>query len=545
VTDWPGTGEPGLDERRLTRELRRQQRRRQILIRRAVAAGVLVVLAIGIAGVVALASGGGGGGGKSPAHTHAKGGTPAKHSAPQRTQPAAIKGAINPKVPGLTTFRGNLTRTYYGEGPVPRHPVVKWRYPSTGGMCAQSSDEHGTETWCGVGWTGQPNVIPHKKGGLLELRFGAYDDHYHFLNARTGKQIKSDLVTGDLAKGSATSDPDGYPLYYAGSRDNDFRIVALDRPQPTVLWSMNADTTVSNPVWNNDWDGAALVVGDYLLEGGENSWFYVVKLNRGYSHGRVSVNPEIVLTVPSWDDQLSSEFPGTAFSIENSVAYRKGVVYFANSAGLVQGWDISNVLHGGSNARRVFRFWTGDDTDASVVIDDKGFLYVASELEKYDSRSAEVGQLMKLNPFRRNPLVWSVQVRQQSYDGAGGIWSTPALDRGMVYVATNAGGLLAVDQKSGKVRWKIPLPGPTWSSPVIVDDVLLQGDCSGILHAYDVSRVGHKPPELWHLKLEGCIEATPAVWRGMIFVGTRGGAMYGIGESAKRAGAGGGRAGSA
>ena len=48
-----------------------------------------------------------------------------------------------------------------------------------------------------------------------------------------------------------------------------------------MLWSMDANTTVSNPVWNNDWDGAALIVGDYLLEGGENSWFYVVKINRG------------------------------------------------------------------------------------------------------------------------------------------------------------------------------------------------------------------------------------------------------------------------
>ena len=453
---------------------------------------------------------------------------PEKHAPPAPSPRPA--GPINTEVPGLTTFRGSLTRSYYGEGPVPRRPRILWRYPRRGGMCAPSTDESGTKTWCGVGWTGQPNVIPHEDG-LLELRFGAYDTNYHFLNARTGRQIREDLDTGDLAKGSATSDPDGYPLYYAGSRDNSFRIVALDRRRPTVLWSLDADTSVPEPVWNNDWDGAALVVGDYLVEGGENSWLYVIKLNRGWTRkGKVRVRPRVVLTVPGWDDRLESDAPGRHYSIESSVAFDDGVVYFANSAGLVQGWDISRVLRGGRKARRVFRFWTGDDTDASIVIDEDGHLYVASELETWGARSLEVGQLMKLDPRRRRrPLVWSVPIRETDGE-SGGSWSTPALDRDMVYVATNAGGLLGVDRESGRVRWRIGLPGPTWSSPVVVDDVLLQGDCDGVLHAYDVSDGQRKPPELWRVTLGGCIEATPAVWKGQIFVGTRAGAMHAVGD---------------
>jgi PQQ-like domain len=459
-------------------------------------------------------------------------GAPKEREAPTASPRPA--GAINPEVPGVTTFRGNLTRSYYGEGPLPRRPRILWRYPTRGGMCAASTDESGTQTWCGVGWTGQANVIPHEDG-LLELRFGAYDTNYHFLNARTGKRIRDDLDTGDLAKGSATSDPDGYPLYYAGSRDDMFRVVALDRARPRVLWSLDANTSVPERVWNNDWDGAALVVGDYLLEGGENSWLYVIRLNRGWTaKGEVRVRPRVVRTLPSWDDRLEIDAPGRHYSIENSVAFHDGVVYFANSAGLVQGWDISDVLRGGRKARRVFRFWTGDDTDASIVIDDDGYLYVASELESFNARSLEVGQLVKLDPRRRRrPLVWSVPIRQT--DGEkGGSWSTPALDGDMVYVATNAGGLLGVDRANGKVRWRIRLPGPTWSSPVVVDDVLLQGDCAGVLHAYDVSDAPRKPRELWRVKLGGCIEATPAVWKGLIFVGTRGGAMYAIGDERRR-----------
>jgi outer membrane protein assembly factor BamB len=462
---------------------------------------------------------------------------PAREPDPQRAAPerepaiapGPVRGAINPDVPGITTFRGNLTRSYYGEGPVPQRPRILWRFPSSGDLCSPSTDETGTHQWCGVGWTGQPNVIPRR--GKLELRFGAYDSNYHFLNARTGRQLREDLVTGDLAKGSATSDPDGYPLYYAGSRDNRFRIVALDRGKPTELWSLDADTSVPEPTWNNDWDGAALVVGDYLIEGGENSWLYVIKLNRGWNRaGKVRVRPRVVLTVPSWDDELAAVAPDRHFSIENSVAFHDGVVYFSNSAGLVQGWDLSRVLRGGRHAKRVFRFWTGDDTDASIVIDEDGRLYVASELEKMNARSEEVGQLMKLDPGRpRRPLVWSVPIRETS-DGKGGSWSTPALDRELAYVATNAGGLLAVDRDTGKERWRIALPGPTWSSPVVVDDVLLQGDCGGVLHAYDVSDQSKRPPELWTVELGGCIEATPSVWKGRIFVGTRAGAMYALGD---------------
>jgi outer membrane protein assembly factor BamB len=374
-------------------------------------------------------------------------------------------------------------------------------------------------------------VIPHA-GRRVELRFGAYDTNYHFLNARTGMPMRESLDTGDLAKGSATSDPDGYPLYYAGSRDDNFRIVALDRERPTVLWSLDANTSVPDPEWNNDWDGAALVVGDYLLEGGENSWLHVIKLNRGWTPGgEVRVRPRVVLTVPSWDDQLAVDAPGGHYSIENSVAFDDGVVYFANSAGLVQGWDISRVLRGGHKAKRVFRFWTGDDTDASIVIDEEGYLYVASELEEMTERSAEVGQLMKLDPRRsRRPVVWSVPLREIGEGGAGGSWSTPALYRDTVYVATNAGGVLGVDRASGRVRWRIPLPGPTWSSPVVVDDVLLQGDCQGDLHAYDVSNEMRRPAQLWRVRLGGCVEATPAVWKGRIYVGTRAGAMYAIGN---------------
>ena len=445
-------------------------------------------------------------------------------------------GPINTAFPGLTTFRGNATRDYYGSGPMPSNPQVLWRYPKTGGLCAKSNGsgigfQAGTKVWCGTGWTGQPNVIPNARGGI-EVRIGAFDRDYHFLNGLTGKPLRPDLATGDLAKGSASSDPDGYPLYYAGSRDNLLRVIAMDRSEPTALWVLNAETSVPNPVWNDDWDGAPLVVGDYLLEGGENSWFYVIRLHRGYDErGLVTVHPKVVLTVPGFDDELLAALPDSNVSIESSVAFRDGVAYFANSGGLVQGWDLSRVLRGGSKAERVFRFWTGEDTDASVVIDGDGFLYVASELERFTARASDVGQLMKLDPRHpSDPLEWSFPITERGSDGAGGAWATPALYGRMVYIATNHGDLIGLDRRTGTERWRIHLAGPTWSSPVPIDDVLLQGDCGGTLHAFDISEPFREPPELWSLSLGSCIESTPSVFDDMIWVGTRGGGIYGIGD---------------
>jgi len=446
-------------------------------------------------------------------------------------RPEPTAGPINTSFVGMTTFRGNATRSWYGLGPVPQHPRILWRYPAEGAMCSISTDQHGARQWCGTGWTGQPNVIVGDDGSI-EVRINAYDGAYHFIDGRTGEQIRPNLQTGDLAKGSASSDPDGYPLYYAGSRDNYLRIIALDRPEPTVLWEVNAETSVPNPVWNNDWDGAPLIIGDYLLEGGENSWLYVIKLNRSYGpNGLVRVDPKVVVTVPGFDDELMAALPDGDVSIENSVAFSDGVVYFANSGGLVQGWDVSKVLEGGRKIHRVFRFWTGDDTDASVVIDPDGYLYVGSELERYDARSQEVGQVMKLDPSKPNdPLVWSFPVTERGAGGAGGVWATPAIDGPMLYVATNYGDLIGLERDTGRERWRIHLAGPTWSSPVPVDDVLLEGDCGGTLHAFDISKPFREPPELWSLSLGSCIESTPSVLEGMIWVGTRGGAVYGIGD---------------
>lgn len=423
---------------------------------------------------------------------------------------------------GLLTFRGSPTRTYHGEGPVPSDPVVLWSYPgSYGGMCGPSTVGGETKTWCGTGWTGQPAVF--ERDGRTWVVFGAYDHHVHFVDAETGEDILPPFRTGDIIKGSVTVDPDGYPLVYSGSRDDELHVIAIDRPQATELWTLPADA-VSPTMWNDDWDGSPLVLDGRLIEGGENSQFHVVELNRSYGpDGLVQVDPQLVFHAPGWDEQLLADLGDRNVSIESSVAVHDGVAYFTNSGGLVQGWDLTTF-------ERVFRFWSGDDTDATIVVDDEGHLYVASEYERGNARSREVGQLLKLDPGRPDdPVVWAVRNTDHR---PGGFWATPALHEGVVIVPDNAGWVRGWDAGTGEELWSFPLAGPTWQSPVVVDGVLIQGDCNGVLHAYDVSNPRVQPRKLWSVELGGCIESTPAVWKGRIFVGTRAGRFFAIGDRA-------------
>ena len=208
-------------------------------------------------------------------------------------------------------------------------------------------------------------------------------------------------------------------------------------------------------------------------------------------------------------------------------------MYFANSGGLVQGWDISDLLAGGTSYSQVFRFWVGDDVDASIVLDSKGFLYVAAEYQRFNERSQEIGQLMKLDPKQPDdPLVWSIDAREIGFEGAGGSWSTPALYGPTVVFSTAAGRVLLVDRGSGEIRHELSVGAPSIASPVVVDGVLILGDCLGDLYAWDMADPRVDPPLLWKMDLEGCIESTPAVWHGWLYLGTREGYLFGIADPA-------------
>ncbi len=431
------------------------------------------------------------------------------------------------KTKGLTMFRGNTTRSFYGTGPVPTNPEVLWQYPKQKPLCASSTVGGKSRVWCGNGWTGQPAVW-ERPDGTTEIIFGAYDKAIHFVNAETGEQTRKSFATGDIIKGSVTLDPDGFPLLYSGSRDNFYRIIALDREVPTELWRLEAK--VSDGLWNNDWDGNGLIEDDILYEGSENGIFHIIKLNRGYDkNGKVVVSPVELVKIPTFSQEFVDLVGDKIMSVESSPLKLGDTVFITNSGGRIMGFDISRALDG--IAPKIFDFWMGDDIDATLIADKEGFIYAVSEEERLNARSKEVGQIVKLDPKNpSSPLVWSVHVPKKNGLG-GGVWSTPALYKNNLYVTTNPGDLLTIDTDSGEILNRTFIGERAWSSPNIVDGILTIGTCQGSLKAFSLANP-NTPTELWSLPIggESCIESTPAIWKGNFYFGTREGYIFKVGE---------------
>ena len=341
---------------------------------------------------------------------------------------------------------------------------------------------------------------------------------YHFLDGATGGRYCAAYATGDLAKGSATSDPDGFPLYYAGSRDNRLRVVALDRGRPSsgsstatrAARSCGTTTGTARPSSCRATCSSAARTPGSTSSGSTARTAPATGCasGRGSSRGcQLGRAPPGSPTGQGLLDRVVRRVPPRDRVLRELGGSRPGLGRPPDAPARRSAAARLPLLDGRRHGRERRRRREG--------------LYVASELERYTERSRQVGQLVKLNPRRTgSPLVWSVQLRRAGNGGKGGSWSTPAVVGDTVYVATNAGGVVAVDRRTGGRAGSSRSPGADVGLARRRRGVLVQGDCRGNLRAFDVT--GRRPRPLWSIRLGGCIESTPAVC-GRIFVGTRGG----------------------
>lgn len=456
------------------------------------------------------------------------------------------------QIPGVLTFRGNNYRSggAYGTPQIRDKKLeIAWTH-RIGEIRGEGS------YWPGAGWTGQPLLVQWPREtkmamGLapefvdddtfVEAIYPVFEGKIHRLDLKTGRPTRDPIEVGWGFKGTASVDPRGYPLLYAGQGLNDtngtvgpWRYRVFDLIQNKEVWHISgSDPAAPRPDWGA-FDSSALVDADTdtLMLPAENGLIYKVKLHSRYDAAarRVSVDPAIT--------RLRYHATGNKkYGIENSAVAYRNLMFAADNDGHVLSWDATSldVLW----ARDV-----GDDVDASMVLDTEGdavSLYVGNEV---DNRGADGGEritnIRKLDALTGKQL-WQYDIPAY-YDAGvnGGLLGSPVVGSGptadLVFfniartTAPREGDLVALDKRTGGVVWRRHLGNYSWSSPTMLNaadgaQYLVLPDSAGVVHLIDPNT----GQDVSTLELGGAnTEATVSAFGDMLVVASYDRNIYGI-----------------
>ncbi len=447
------------------------------------------------------------------------------------------------EIEGVLGFRGGGERSSPSYGTVEMRtyrPKIAWEKRT------KSSSWGG-----GAGWTGQPAIVRWKpevlrtmnvkakfrdKPDFTEVIYASLDGYVYFLELETGEETRSPIKVGNPIKGSVSVDARGYPLLYVGEGIPEngtigFNLYSLiDQKR---LLRVNGIDSFAYRNWGA-FDGSALFnrFDDTMTVGGENGLFYRVKLNTEFDPQRktISIRPAV--------GKFRYKIGGNAYQgIENSVAAFGDLAYFADNGG-------SLVAMNARTNEPVWALPPLDDTDATIVVeaeDGVPYLYTGTEVDKQGKKG--YAYLRKIDGLTGR-IVWQAKYECLSVVGGahpvnGGVLATPVVGKGNVsdlvvftvarYGTLGAGLMVALDKKTGKEAWRLPMKHYAWSSPTDVYDPsgnahLIQADSAGV-----VSVVSAKDGRVrGSLAIGANIEASPAVFDQFAVVASRGGKLYGI-----------------
>jgi outer membrane protein assembly factor BamB len=455
------------------------------------------------------------------------------------------------QVPGVLTFRGNNHRTggTYGTPTVTQEQLSVLWTKRIGEIRGEGS------YWPGAGWTGQPLLVQWPRetkvtmgladkfvndDSFVEVIYPVFEGKIYRLDLATGEETKPPIEVGWGFKGTASIDPRGYPMLYAGQGLNDtngtygpWRYRAFDLIRNKEVWHISGlDPAAPRHEWGA-FDSSALIDAetDTLIEPAENGLIYKVKLNSVYDPAAktVSINPEVT--------RLRYTAPGNVrYGIENSAVAYRNLMFAADNSGKLFGWDATTL-------QMLWMRDVSDDTDASLVLSEEGdgvFLYTGNEV---DNRIADGSQDSITNIRKIDALtgkqVWQYDIPAYYTGINGGVLSTPALGTGpsadMVFfnvsrtTAPREGDMVALDKTTGEVIWRRHLGNYSWSSPTIVTTSSgtqygILSDSDGVMHLFD-PQTGL---DIHTISLGKNVEATPSMFGDTLVVASYDRNIYAI-----------------
>ena len=105
-----------------------------------------------------------------------------------------------------------------------------------------------------------------------------------------------------------------------------------------------------------------------------------------------------------------------------------------------------------------------------------------------------------------------------------GVYSSPAVANGIVYVGSEDKNLYAIDAVTGKEKWRFATGDHIFSSPTVADGTVYVGSEDENLYAIDVATGKEK----WRTADGDWVYSTPAVANGVVYVGNADKRLYAI-----------------
>ncbi len=454
------------------------------------------------------------------------------------------------EVDGIITFRGNNFRdsASYGTASITKKKFGDAWTKDTTALVAPDG-----EFWSGNGWTGQPLIVTWSKDTrqhmymeswaqeqdhLTEVIYASLDGHIYFLELETGKETRPAMELGYTFKGAGALDPRGYPILYVGSgydsklgRSHAFIINLLDCK---VMHEFGKQDPFSLRGNLSFFDSSPLVDAetDQLIYPGENGILYIMKLNTKYQEkkGSLTIDPE---------EPVRWHYSGSRswyLGMEDSALIWKGHIFFTTNDGYLFCLNLNTL-------ETVWVQDVLDDTNCTPVLeleDGHPYIYTSTSfhLGWRSSTTAEI-PVWKIDA-ETGEIVWSTSYECRSVKGnSGGVQGTLAIGKhdlkDLIFVpvaktpTVSSGKIVALNKKTGEEEWVLEDNAYTWSSPVTVytkkgKGYVITCDSIGDMYLLD----GKTGEVLDNMNLGSNVEASPAVYKDTLVVGTRGQKIYGV-----------------
>jgi outer membrane protein assembly factor BamB len=465
----------------------------------------------------------------------------------------------------ISSFLGGASRRFYGRGPVPQKLELIWKFRLGSGKTSGTASSKGPVTWSGSGWTGQVTVVKDK--GRLYLIASSYDHKLRRIDAETGEEIWS-YEYPDVIKGTNTvflnpspTGEDDRLLVGCGSRRGpagasvaSYRCVTFGSGKE--VWRLPVPKTKA---YSQDADSSGLLIDGSFYTAVESGYIYRLDPTRTEAFGAFR-RPKSLASTLLYEPSDSAKHGGNLLP-EGSPTLVGDRLFICSGAGHVYGLSLPDL-------KKVWDFKTGSDLDSSPALTKTGKLVVGVEKQYISGK----GGAMMLDPSKppAQAVDWYFPTGDRKFgDWLGGIigscsvndeydpeGSRPALaafsaiDGNMYVVSQDQLASGKVKGFDGKTEYPTPIMvakkniGGAISTPIIVDDNIIACGYDARVHVYRISydapdgvkltaRNG-KPVSVAVTEVAtfktGGIESTPVVWRGRIYIGSRDGYLYCLGE---------------